>query len=124
MNQVNLPNVAFTITGTADDHRHGPGTLGGVTGNDSPVHKHQYTGPQNTGNSASSGPDRTNIWQGTQNNNSGNPDVTHTHSVNVNTGVTSFSGALNITGSAASGGLGTAMDFAVQYVDVVIGTKN
>jgi hypothetical protein len=29
-----------------------------------------------------------------------------------------------ITGSIALGGSGTAMDFAVQYVDCVIGTKD
>jgi hypothetical protein len=119
-----LPNIDFVVTGTAANHNHGPGSLGGATGNDSPAHKHAITGPANTTSSANSGPDRTNIWQGTNNINTGNPDVSHTHSVNINTGLTSNSGALALSATAASGGTGTAMDFAVQYVDVILATKN
>lgn len=40
------------------------------------------------------------------------------------TGATGASGSLAVSGTVSSGGSGTAMDFAVQYVDVIIATKN
>jgi len=120
--QLMLPNVDFTVTGTAANHNHGPGSLGGATGNES-SHTHPLTVPANTGNSALAGGDRANIWQGTNGSNTGSGSA-HSHTVNINTGLTSNSGALALSATAASGGTGTAMDFAVQYVDVILATKN
>ena len=45
----------------------------------------------------------------------------HTHTVS---GTTSSSGALAVSGTVSLGGSGTAMDFAVQYVDVIFATKD
>jgi hypothetical protein len=40
------------------------------------------------------------------------------------TGATAASGTLNLTATAASGGSATALDFAVQYIDVIVATKD
>jgi hypothetical protein len=79
--QTNLPNIDFVVTGTAANHNHGPGSLGGVTGNES-AHTHPLTVPANTGNSALAGGDRANIWQGTNGSNTGAGSA-HSHSVNI-----------------------------------------
>lgn len=43
---------------------------------------------------------------------------------NSTSGTTGGSGSLSVSGTVALGGSGTAMDFAVQYCDVIIATKD
>mgnify|MGYP000048830250 FL=1 len=76
-----------------------------TTGTESQTHTHSVTGVPAAGSSGTTGGGS--ISQNTTNYTTGNASVTHTHSFALNGGVTQ-----------------TAVDFAVQYVDVILATKN
>jgi len=86
-------------------HTHGNGTLATSSNGD---HAHNYTNPQigSVGVSGGGGNTRENT---TTNGGTTTTNGAHTHT---------------ITGATAATGSGTAMDFAVAYVDVVICTKD
>lgn len=86
-------------------HTHAAGTL--ATASDG-AHTHSYTNPQvgSNGTAAGGGTSQANV---TTNGGTTTSNGAHTHT---------------ITGSTGSVGSGTAMDFAVQYVDVVVCTKD
>jgi hypothetical protein len=121
--QGNLPNFTLPNTLTVPDHTHGAGTFsaashahgagtyavngvpvlnagGGITVNGGGSALAIATGPSLiTGTSSSSG------------------------ALGVS-GTSSGSGAFGISGSVTSGGSGTALDFDVQYVDVILATRS
>lgn len=89
-------------------HTHGPGTLGGTTSSNGD-HNHDYT-RTNDGNTTRAG------GGGTCNDgdflDNTTTDGAHTHTITLSTGV------------SGSTGSGTAMDFAVAYVDLIIAAKD
>lgn len=100
--QANLPNVGFTISGTAASHTHG---VSGTTSGQSNTHTHSYQQAQDQGNPASIGGGTARL-QSNSSATSGNASADHTHTFNV---TSAASGALSLSGTAASGGSGTAL---------------
>jgi hypothetical protein len=96
-------STAFTSVFTA---RSASGTVDATTlvTSQIPSHTHAYTGPYNAGNT----------------------NATYLSSMKNGSGAVGAqtSGATGGNGSHSHGFTGTAMDFAVQYVDVIIATKN
>jgi hypothetical protein len=115
--QANLPNVNFTVSGTAATHTHGLSTVS--TSSDG-AHTHTYSsGASVQRNSTLATLNATaDFSAGAYSTGSSGA---HTHTLSGNTDA---SGTLALTATAASGGSGTALDFAVQYVDVIIATKD
>lgn len=94
--QANLPNVALSVSAS------------GTTSSDG-AHTHNVTAVNNnkqaeSGSNANVGESNTNTFPTT-------PNGAHTHTITV-------------SGSTSALGSGTAMDFAVQYVDVIMATRN
>lgn len=135
--QANLPNVNFTVTGTAASdgaHTHTTDTQGSHThtGNadNNGDHVHgpgagsSFVVEGGTGAAAGGGTDRefasTTAGAGT-----------HTHSLTIDsagshshTAQSSGAHTHSVTGNAASGGSGTAMDFAAKRVRAILCVKN
>lgn len=137
--QANLPVVNLSHSLTAASHTHDQGTL--VNSSDSHSHTWSDTSSSDTHNhsinAAREAGDTTNNQggQGTaQNATLSTGNDTHNHSVSGTTssdshthtitGSTGSSGALTVSGTVPLGGSGTAMDFAIKYVDVILATKN
>jgi hypothetical protein len=95
--QANLPNVNFTVTGTTSDP--------------SATHAHQYNQWTDAGSAVCTVGVGATVQLSSDNfvNDSTAESAPHTHTV---------------AGNAASGGSGTAMDFAVAYADVIFATKD
>lgn len=113
--QANLPNVNFTVSGTAATHTHGAGTfaVGTSITNGTLVARAPsgFSGVDTAGNDAADA-----FPIGTT--------ATLSLADGAVSGTSGASGALTLTATAASGGSGTALDFAVQYCDVIIATKD
>jgi hypothetical protein len=151
--QANLPSVNWSHSLTAATHTHSvTGTYSGVTGTEDPAHQHTYSGTTSSDGShthnytdrgdgdtaataggvsvADSGSDtyttgsggtHTHTYSGT----TGSENALHAHLCSGSiSGTAAASGALTVSGTVSSGGSGTALDFAVQYVDVIIATKD
>lgn len=106
--QANLPNVSFTVSGTAASDG---------------AHQHFIA---NTGSSST---DLSSTGVLTQIGSFGGDDFRYRLSESATAatvGLASSSGAHThtVSGTAASGGSGTAVDFAVTYVDCIIATKD
>jgi hypothetical protein len=115
--QANLPNVNFSHSLTAATHTHDSGTYAVSTSinNGTSVARNFDT---NTSSNAQSG---------------GGSNIVNTASWDSNTlslnsgdvsGSSGASGALTVSGTVSSGGTATGMDFAVQYLDVILATKD
>lgn len=121
-----------TVGGTAltvsnlPAHTHGSGTLTGVT-NTTGAHTHTITTTTSVGGGTSHPLEETPASTSTETTSSaGN----HSHTVDVNAGATASAGSgtthnHSFTGTAHNHTFtGAAMDFAVQYVDLIIATKD
>jgi hypothetical protein len=113
--QANLPNVNFTVSGTAASHTHDAGTfaVGTSITNGTLIARAPsgFSGVDTAGNDAADG-----FPVGTT--------ATISLASGAVTGTSAASGTLALTATAASGGSGTALDFAVQYIDVIVATKD
>ena len=132
-----------TTSGRSAAHTHS-GTTGTMNSNTS--HSHSEEGVSNN-TTANAGPDRTIVSGTSQNTGSTNTDHTHsfstgtesadhTHTYSGTTsgisanhthlvsGTSGSSGSLAVSGTVSSGGSGTAMDFAIQYMDCIVATKD
>jgi hypothetical protein len=122
--QVNLPNFTLPNTLGVASHSHTQqGSFGSTTGtmNSNTSHTHSYPNAGGTTSRDNSG--GTTVADGSSGTTgSTNTDHTHNFSVTISGSTTAASPA--VTGSVTSGGSGTAMDFAVQYVDVILATRN
>lgn len=107
----NLPNPSLPFTLNAANHQHGPGTYAVGTGitNGTLVARNIGT---------------TNVTAGGVSVLSSFVSATLSLASGAVSGSSDLSGALSVSGSITLGGSGTAMDFAVQYVDVIIAAKN
>jgi hypothetical protein len=116
VNQANLPNVNFTNSLTAATHGHGAGTFSVST---------SITNGTNVATNLSSTPDNTVQGGGARTEVASISFTPQTLSLpsGAVSGTSALSGALAVTGTVSSGGSGTALDFAVQYVDVIIAAK-
>lgn len=88
-------------------HTHGPGTLGGTT-NTTGAHTHNEEGNQGNGQAAAGSGKNVTANDSKSTGSAGD----HSHTITLSTGV------------SGSTGSGTAMDFAVQYVDLIIASKD
>jgi hypothetical protein len=152
--QANLPSVNWSHSLTAATHTHSvTGTYSGITGVENTDHAHTFSGTSSSDGShthsyddaggggsqavtsggaaaaddgdasrtTGSGGSHTHTYSGTTS--LQNFDHAHTCTGSIS-GTAAASGALTVSGTVSSGGSGTALDFAVQYVDVIIATKD
>lgn len=109
--QANLPNVNFSNSLTAASHTHGAGSYQLISG---ALNVAVWQG--GSGQGAQSG----GSFGTTKDPTLGAAAVNNV----LVTGTSSASGTFAVTGTVSSGGSGTALDFAVQYVDVILITKD
>jgi len=106
--QANLPNVNFTISATAASHTH-----------------YGFTNENNGAPTPGINLDSSNQVTASAVGGASDSQYALENSVAAATvGKTSASGSLTVTGTAASGGSGTAMDFAVKYYKVIVAQKD
>jgi hypothetical protein len=125
-----LPNHGHSDSFSLPDHVHSISLTTSTDGS----HNHDYEKP-NDGTQQGEGTGAISKYREQTDTFSTSSDGSHDHTVSGNSGDPTtnpgISGSVGnpttnptITGSIALGGSGTAMDFAVQYVDCVIGTKD
>ena len=146
--QGNLPAYDLSFSLAAASHAH---TYSGTTGTESADHAHGFSGSTSTNGDHShsyndkhrSGSTTRDSSGGTQVNQgeddsgrttgnagshahtfsgtTGGRNAAHTHGFS---GTTSASGSLGVSGTISLGGSGGAMDFAIQYMDCIVATKD
>ena len=138
-------NVGHTHTYSGTTSGRSVGHTHSGTTSSSGSHNHSEEGVQNN-STANAGPDRTTVSGDT---NDTSTDGSHTHTMTTGTesadhthtysgttsgisvnhthlvsGTSGSSGSLAVSGTVSSGGSGTAMDFAIQYMDCIVATKD
>lgn len=91
-----------------------------ITSSNLPTHTHTWS----TGSISINFSNETGLWTDADINNNDVANGGSTLSNGINTSTTTVSGSGSVSGNTSSTGSGTAMDFAVRYVDLIIATKD